>query len=89
MDERRPDRLMLMWAGAAFGGLYLILVFIAGILTETSTAWHLAIFTAGMAYTCTAANAWETRGSPWRLASSLYVVTFISGTASGVLLLFR
>lgn len=78
---------MLMWAGAAFGWLYLALIVALGIKIENYAACKIAIFSAGMAYSCTAANAWEPRGSVWRIASSLYIVALVAGAAAGMTLL--
>ena len=65
-------RRMMMWAGAAFGVVYLILMFVAGLVTGNAAAWKLATFTTGMAYFATVANVYE--GSGGKIAFGLYLV---------------
>jgi hypothetical protein len=78
-------RRMLMWAGTAFGSVYLAFVFAAGFLTANGAAWRFAVFSAGLAYLCTVAGVFQPAGS--RIAFVLYLVTLASGAAAGLALL--
>ena len=78
-------RIVMLWAGAAFGVEYLALVFIAAMCTGHFLARDMVIFATGMAYLCTVAGVYQGRGS-W-IAFVLYMATIVLSSLSGWALL--
>jgi hypothetical protein len=80
MDERQR---CLAWGVYLSATTYLVLVFIAGILTVHPVAWRLSILTAGLnylAYTTQLANLRS-------VAIVLVSASAVTGAAAGILLL--
>lgn len=84
------ERQLMMWAAAALAVAYLVLVFLAGAWVEPRPlAWKGAILSAGSAYLCTLAKAYEARVDPrprFGAARPLFWVSLAAGAAAGAAL---
>jgi len=80
MDERQR---CLAWGVYLSATTYLVMVFVAGVLTAHAHAWQLSIVTAGLNYLAYTVQLADNRS----LAVGLVSASSIAGAVAGVLLL--